>query len=111
MQLFYLYNYQYIIGSFIYFFSLSLQAQCQDILPTFFQFLTILSFYVFWREEVHVCIIEVGLGGRHDCTNIVRKPVVCGITHLTLDHTDILGDTIQSIAQHKAGIFKVSYIH
>lgn len=83
-----------------------IQAQCQDILPTFFQFLTILSFYVFWREEVHVCIIEVGLGGRHDCTNIVRKPVVCGITHLTLDHTDILGDTIQSIAQHKAGIFK-----
>ncbi|CAE1270014.1 FPGS [Acanthosepion pharaonis] len=83
-----------------------IQAQCQDILPTFFQFLTILSFYVFWREKVHVCIIEVGLGGRYDCTNIVRKPVVCGLTHLTFDHTDILGETIQSIAQHKAGIFK-----
>lgn len=50
--------------------------------------------------------MEVGLGGRYDATNVLRKPVVCGISHLGLEHTRILGNTVGEIAYHKAGIFK-----
>ncbi|KAB5519402.1 hypothetical protein DKX38_023721 [Salix brachista] len=55
---------------------------------------------------VDVSIIEVGLGGRNDSTNVIEKPVVCGITSLGMDHTETLGNTIGQIASHKAGIFK-----
>jgi len=81
--------------------------------PPYFQFLTILAFNIFWREKVEVAIIEVGIGGEYDCTNIIRKPIVSGITALGLDHTNILGNTISDIAWHKAGIMKpgvVTYI-
>ncbi|XP_023346153.1 folylpolyglutamate synthase, mitochondrial isoform X2 [Eurytemora carolleeae] len=74
--------------------------------PPYFQFLTILAFYIFWREAVEVAIIEVGIGGEYDCTNIIRNPVVTGITALGLDHTNILGNYISEIAWHKAGIMK-----
>ena len=50
--------------------------------------------------------MEVGLGGRLDATNIIRNPVVCGVTTLDLDHVDVLGDTLAKIAREKAGIFK-----
>ncbi|KAG0487902.1 hypothetical protein HPP92_006713 [Vanilla planifolia] len=56
--------------------------------------------------SVDVAILEVGLGGRLDSTNVVKEPVVCGITSLGMDHTEILGDTIAKIASEKAGIFK-----
>lgn len=52
-------------------------------------------------------ILEVGVGGENDSTNIIERPVVCGITALGLDHISVLGDTIDKIAWHKAGIFKV----
>jgi len=74
--------------------------------PPYFKFLTILAFNIFWREGVDVAIIEVGIGGSYDCTNIIRKPVVSGITALGLDHTSLLGNSIQDIAWHKAGIMK-----
>ena len=53
-----------------------------------------------------VLILSVGIGGTYDCTNIVRNPVACGITTLDIDHTAILGKTVEEIAWHKAGIMK-----
>ena len=78
----------------------------EDDRPPYFKFLTILAFNIFWREGVEVAVMEVGIGGAFDCTNIVRRPVVCGITALGLDHTSLLGATIEEIAWHKAGIMK-----
>uniref|UniRef100_A0A915PQD8 tetrahydrofolate synthase n=1 Tax=Setaria digitata TaxID=48799 RepID=A0A915PQD8_9BILA len=75
-------------------------------MPSYFKFLTVMAFHVFIEEKVDVAIIEVGIGGEHDCTNIIQNPVVCGITTLDYDHTAILGSTIESIAWQKAGIFK-----
>nr|XP_046230676.1 folylpolyglutamate synthase, mitochondrial [Scatophagus argus] len=75
-------------------------------MPAYFRFLTILAFHVFLQEKVDLAVIEVGIGGAYDCTNIIRKPWVCGITSLGIDHTQILGDTIEKIAWQKGGIFK-----
>ncbi|XP_042945788.1 folylpolyglutamate synthase-like isoform X2 [Carya illinoinensis] len=75
-------------------------------MPPLFQFLTILAFKIFICEKVDVAIIEVGLGGTTDSTNVIKKPVVCGITSLGMDHTETLGNTLGEIASHKAGIFK-----
>lgn len=55
-----------------------------------------------------MAILEVGIGGEYDSTNIIEKPVVCGITSLGLDHVNVLGNTIDQIAWHKSGIIKVS---
>ncbi|KAH1228493.1 Folylpolyglutamate synthase [Glycine max] len=75
-------------------------------MPPLFLFLTILAFKIFISEQVDAAIIEVGLGGKEDSTNVIKEPTVCGITSLGMDHTEILGDTIGQIASHKAGIFK-----
>ncbi|XP_027367595.1 folylpolyglutamate synthase isoform X5 [Abrus precatorius] len=56
--------------------------------------------------DVDAAIIEVGLGGKEDSTNVIKEPTVCGITSLGMDHTEILGDTLGQIASQKAGIFK-----
>ncbi|CAG8641275.1 5123_t:CDS:10, partial [Acaulospora morrowiae] len=77
-------------------------------MPTYFQFLTLMAFHVFMKEEVDVAIMEVGIGGEHDSTNIIEKPTVCGVTSLGLDHQAVLGDTVDKIAWHKGGIFKYS---
>uniref|UniRef100_A0A8C2AGG0 Folylpolyglutamate synthase n=1 Tax=Cyprinus carpio TaxID=7962 RepID=A0A8C2AGG0_CYPCA len=63
----------------------------------------------FWQVNVKVdlAVIEVGIGGAYDCTNIIRRPWVCGISSLGIDHTSILGDTIEKIAWQKGGIFKL----
>lgn len=57
--------------------------------------------------QVDVALVEVGIGGEYDCTNIIREPTVVGITSLGFDHTFLLGDTLDKIAWHKAGICKV----
>uniref|UniRef100_A0A3P8NT24 Folylpolyglutamate synthase n=1 Tax=Astatotilapia calliptera TaxID=8154 RepID=A0A3P8NT24_ASTCA len=75
-------------------------------MPTYFGILTILAFHIFLQEKVDLAVIEVGIGGAYDNTNIIRRPWVCGISFLDIDHTDILGDTIKQIAWHKAGIYK-----
>lgn len=72
---------------------------------TYFEFLTALAFWRFAREAVDVAVVEVGLGGRLDATNVVR-PLVCAVTSIGLDHQEQLGDTIEAIAAEKAGIFK-----
>ncbi|KAI6205449.1 Folylpolyglutamate synthase [Aphelenchoides besseyi] len=76
------------------------------VMPAYFKFLTLMAFYTYLKEEVDVAIIEVGIGGEYDSTNVLRSPVVTGITTLDIDHTSILGSTIPEIAWHKAGIMK-----
>ncbi|KAM1053934.1 hypothetical protein FF1_001387 [Malus domestica] len=75
-------------------------------MPTYFRFLALLAFKIFAAEQVDVAILEVGLGGRFDATNVVQAPVVCGISSLGYDHMEILGNTLGAIAGEKAGIFK-----
>ena len=73
--------------------------------PTFFEIMTALAFMYFLDKAVDIAVIETGLGGRLDSTNVI-KPKVIGITSLSIDHQYLLGDTIDSIAKEKAGIFK-----
>ncbi|KAM6169611.1 folylpolyglutamate synthase, mitochondrial isoform 2-T2 [Rhynchocyon petersi] len=58
------------------------------------------------ETKVDLAVVEVGIGGAYDCTNIIRKPVVCGVSSLGIDHTSLLGDTVEKIAWQKGGIFK-----
>lgn len=74
--------------------------------PMYFKYLTILSFHVFLQEGVDTAIYEVGVGGTFDSTNIIDKPTVTGISALGIDHTFMLGNTIESITDNKTGIFK-----
>jgi len=73
--------------------------------PTYFEILTALALLYFADQAVDVAVLETGLGGRLDCTNIVT-PAVTGITEIQLEHTEILGSTHAQIAKEKAGIFK-----
>ncbi len=73
--------------------------------PTFFELTTALAFKYFADEKVDVAVIEVGMGGRLDCTNIIR-PDLSVITNISLDHTQFLGNTLAEIAGEKAGIIK-----
>ncbi|KAB0406905.1 hypothetical protein E2I00_002035, partial [Balaenoptera physalus] len=75
-------------------------------MPGYFRFLTLMAFHVFLQEKVDLAVMEVGIGGAYDCTNIVKKPVVCGVSSLGIDHTGLLGDTMEKIAWQKGGIFK-----
>ncbi|MBO5263600.1 MAG: bifunctional folylpolyglutamate synthase/dihydrofolate synthase [Bacteroidaceae bacterium] len=73
--------------------------------PSFFELTTAMAFSYFAQEEVDIAVIEVGLGGRLDCTNIIT-PELCIITNISPDHTQFLGNTIGEIAAEKAGIIK-----
>ena len=75
--------------------------------PTFFEIVTSMAFLYFSNKKVDYAIIEVGLGGRFDATNIVN-PIVTVITNISLEHQDRLGEKIEDIAFEKAGIIKVS---
>lgn len=72
---------------------------------TFFEAVTVLAFHALAREEVEVAVVEVGLGGRLDATNVL-DPVVAAVTNVAMDHADFLGDTLPRIAREKAGIVK-----
>ncbi len=72
---------------------------------TFFEATTAMAFDLFAREEVDAAVIETGLGGRLDSTNVLR-PLASGVTSIGIDHTEYLGDTREEIAAEKAGIFK-----
>lgn len=74
--------------------------------PTEFEVVTAVAFQYYLEQQCDVIVLEVGLGGRLDATNIIRTPLVSVITAIALDHTDILGDTIEKIAREKAGIIK-----
>lgn len=72
---------------------------------TYFEAATAIGFLYFQRENVKIAVIEVGLGGRLDATNVIT-PIVSVITNISLEHTDVLGKTIEKIAKEKAGIIK-----
>lgn len=73
--------------------------------PSFFEFMVAMAFLRFAEEQVDIALLETGLGGRLDATNVV-DPELCIITSISLDHTELLGDTIAEIAGEKAGIIK-----
>lgn len=78
----------------------------QGVEPTEFEIITIAAFLYFLRQNCDIVVLEVGLGGLLDSTNIIKKSEVSVITSISLDHTNILGDTLLKIAEHKCGIFK-----
>jgi len=73
---------------------------------TVFEIETAAAFLLFSRHPADVVLLEVGLGGRLDATNVVERPLACAITPVSMDHVDFLGDTIEKIAAEKAGILK-----
>ena len=73
--------------------------------PSFFELTTALAFKYFAEQDIDIAVIETGLGGRLDCTNIIN-PIVSIITNISFDHTGFLGDTLEKIAFEKAGIIK-----
>ena len=83
-----------------------LHVLCQpDLSPTFFEYTTAMAFQHFADSEVDIAVLEVGLGGRFDATNVVT-PMACAVTTISLDHQEYLGTTRSSIAFEKAGIIK-----
>ncbi|HJA86972.1 MAG TPA: bifunctional folylpolyglutamate synthase/dihydrofolate synthase [Candidatus Bacteroides avicola] len=81
------------------------RAFFEPLFPSFFELTTAMAFKYFADEKVDVAVVEVGLGGRLDCTNIIH-PDLCIITNISLDHTQFLGHTLAQIAGEKAGIIK-----
>ena len=81
-------------------------ADAMEDKPTEFELITALAFLYFSRNNCDIVVLECGLGGRLDATNIIKTPMLSVITGIALDHTSILGDTIEKIAAEKAGIIK-----
>ncbi|MEP1788854.1 folylpolyglutamate synthase/dihydrofolate synthase family protein [Reichenbachiella sp.] len=77
----------------------------KEISPSFFEITVVMAFEHFAKQQVDFAVIETGLGGRLDSTNII-SPVISIITSISMDHQDMLGDTIEAIASEKAGIIK-----
>jgi dihydrofolate synthase/folylpolyglutamate synthase len=82
-------------------------AKKRGVTPTFFELITATAFKYFAEKAVDIAVIETGLGGRLDSTNVIN-PILTLITQIDLDHMHILGDTVEEIAKEKAGIFKKS---
>lgn len=74
--------------------------------PTVFEFITAMAFYHFAKEKCDIVFLEAGIGGEHDSTNVISSPLACVFTSISLDHTDMLGDTVEKIASEKCGIIK-----
>ena len=84
-----------------------LQELSGDDIPTYFEILTAIAFFAFSRRNIDIAVIEVGLGGRLDATNIASLPVAAtGITPISYDHSALLGDSLESIAFEKASIIR-----
>ena len=81
-------------------------AETMDEKPTEFELVTAIGFEYFARQNCDIVVLEVGMGGALDSTNVIDTPEVAVITNIGLDHTDYLGDTVEKIAETKAGIFK-----
>ncbi len=81
------------------------KAEQNNLQPTFFEFTTAVAFLYFAQQKIDIAVIETGMGGRLDATNVIR-PEVALITHISLDHQHYLGETKEKIAMEKAGIIK-----
>jgi dihydrofolate synthase/folylpolyglutamate synthase len=73
---------------------------------TVFEVLMAAAFTLYVRNPADLCVLEVGLGGRHDATNVIARPAACAIASISLDHRELLGPTLERIAGEKAGIIK-----
>lgn len=98
-------NGQCVSEQFVIDFVQRIKTTMEQIKPSFFEITVAMAFHYFAEQQVDIAIIETGLGGRLDSTNVVT-PDISVITNIDLDHTDMLGDTITLIAQEKAGIIK-----
>ena len=74
--------------------------------PTEFELVCCIAFEYFVRKQCDIVVLEVGMGGAFDATNVIETPEVAVITNIGLDHTEVLGDTVEKIAETKSGIFK-----
>ncbi len=89
-----------------------IRAACEQLVaegkecPTLFEVITGAAFLYFANEQVDVLVLEVGLGGKYDATNIIENPLLSIIMSISMDHTEFLGNTIAQIAEEKAGIIK-----
>lgn len=81
-------------------------ADAMEDKPTEFELITAIAFEYFKREGCEIVVLEAGMGGRLDSTNVIREPYLSVITGIALDHTAFLGDTVEKIAAEKAGIIK-----
>ncbi|MCL2030668.1 MAG: bifunctional folylpolyglutamate synthase/dihydrofolate synthase [Oscillospiraceae bacterium] len=82
------------------------RLSAEGVYVTEFEFVTALGFLHFARAGVEAAVVEVGMGGRFDATNVLERPLLSVITPVSLDHTKVLGDTVEAIAAEKAGILK-----
>lgn len=73
---------------------------------TVFEVITAVAFHLFAMAPAELCVLEVGLGGRGDATNVISRPAACAITSVSLDHREMLGESLAAIAREKAGILK-----
>jgi dihydrofolate synthase/folylpolyglutamate synthase len=74
--------------------------------PTVFEFITLIAFIYYEREKCDIVVLEAGIGGEHDSTNVIPAPLECIFMSISLDHTEMLGDTVEKIAKEKSGIIK-----
>ena len=81
-------------------------AQAMEQRPTEFELVSCIAFEYFAQQNCDIVVLEVGMGGAMDSTNVIETPEVAVITNIGLDHTEYLGDTVEKIAETKAGIFK-----
>ena len=81
-------------------------ADAMEERPTEFELVSCIAFEYFYRSGCDIVVLEVGMGGALDSTNVIETPEVAVITNIGLDHTEVLGDTVEKIAETKAGIFK-----
>lgn len=86
--------------------AVKIRMDAGDTHPTYFETLFLMGMLIFQKEKVDYAVLEVGMGGRLDATNVIRQPLACIITSISLDHTEYLGETIPEIASQKAGIIK-----
>ncbi|GAP71661.1 agmatine deiminase [Candidatus Symbiothrix dinenymphae] len=98
-------NGQTVSEAFVVDFVATHKAFFESLQPSFFELTTGMAFAYFAEQQIDVAVIEVGLGGRLDCTNVIT-PVLSIITNISLDHTNLLGSTEEAIAREKAGIIK-----
>ena len=80
--------------------------ESEDLYPTVFEVTTALAFLYFAKEACDIVILEAGIGGEHDSTNVIPSPLECVFMSISLDHTEMLGDTITKITTEKSGIIK-----
>ena len=80
--------------------------ESEELYPTVFEVTTALALLYFAKEDCDIVILEAGIGGEHDSTNVIPSPLECIFMSISLDHTEMLGDTVEKIAREKSGIIK-----